>query len=120
MIPLSTTTIEVRRPDRPTTEDPYGEGYDAPGDRDDDVPTVVSGVRAVISPATARGSDSGGQSELVEFVLKADPCDISYLDIVEDEVTGDVYDVEWAHSQPGVAGLAHVTAGLRTTKGRTP
>lgn len=120
-LPLATTTIAVRRPTNPPTEDPYGDGYDDPADRDDAAPTVATGVRAVIAPTLAgsTGGEVGGQSEVVEFRLTADPCDLTYGDTVLDEVTAEEFLVIWSHTQPAVAGLEHVQAKLRTVKGRS-
>lgn len=119
MIPIATTTITVTREARPATEDPLGEGYDEPEDRDDTAATIAGGVRAVIATGSGNGSKAGGESEQVEFRLTCDPCPLSYLDTVTDDTTGDVYEVRWATETPGVAGLGHVAAGLRTTKGRS-
>ena len=119
-LPVSTTTIAVTRPAAPATEDPWGDGYDAPADRDDSSSPIASGVRAVIAPAGARGSSLGGESQSAEFVLKCDPVDLTYLDEVTDEVTGATYAVAWSVTVPAPAGLDHVTAGLNTTKGQTP
>lgn len=120
-LPLATTTITVLRPALPATEDPYGDGYDAEVARDDDIATVETSVRAVISPAGAGlgGSSVGGESEVMEFRLVADPLDLSYLDLVIDETTDEEFEVVWAHLQPGLVGLDHMQAGLRTVKGRS-
>jgi hypothetical protein len=118
-IAIATTRVTVKRPSRPSTEDPYGDGYDEPEDRDDTEATVVANHRATISPAGMTGVSSGGESEVAEFRLTCDPCSMSYLDTVTDETTGQVFDVLWANETPGVAGLGHVAAGLRTIKGRS-
>ena len=49
-LPIASTTITVTREARPATEDPYGDGYDDPGDDDTSTSTPASGVRAVIAP----------------------------------------------------------------------
>lgn len=117
-IVIATTTITVRRARQPATEDPYGEGYDDAGDRDPAVDVVASEVRATIAPASTRGSDSGGSSQVAEFKLACDPCGLSHLDTVVDDHDGTEYAVLWAVDSPGVAGLGHVIAGLQTIKGR--
>jgi hypothetical protein len=120
-IAIATTRITVERPARPATEDPYGEGYDDPADRDDTKALVIDGHRATISPAGAGivGNTSGGESEVMQYRLTCDPCPMSYLDVVTDERTGQEFEVLWAIESPGVAGLGHVAAGLRTIKGRS-
>jgi hypothetical protein len=117
-IPLSTTTITVKRPARPVTEDPYGEGYDAPADRDASEATPVTGVRAVISPNGGTGGSTGGESEVLLFRMVCDPCPLAYSDEVLDDLTGMRYAVEWCTETPGIAGLGHVVAGLKIVKGR--
>lgn len=120
-IAIATTRIDVVRPASPPTEDPYGDGYDEPADRDDSETTVATGVRATISPAGrgTTGSSSGGQMEVVEFKLTADPCDLTHLDVVVDATTAERYEVLWSLTTPGVAGLGHTVAGLRTITGRS-
>lgn len=123
MIPLATTTVTVRRPDASTRSgDPYGADYPQ-GDgtlpnRQGEI--VASSVRAVIAPGGASGTGFGGESEAVTFTLRCDPTDLSYLDTITDESTGQVYEVVWALTTAGVAGLGHTVAGLRTLKGNTP
>lgn len=118
MIPISTTTVRTWRKSPTTEEDPWGSGYDAPAGA---FAILEEGVRAVI--AVGGGSQAGqtvgpGDSESVRFNLLADPCDLQYLDEVEDEITGQRYQVEWAISSPGIDGmLSSVRAGLTTRKG---
>jgi hypothetical protein len=118
-IPLSTTTITVKRPARPVTEDPWGEGYDAPAARDNSESTVATAVRAVVSPNGGTGGSTGGESEVLLFRMTCDPCPLSYGDEVLDDRTGIRYAVEWCTETPGIAGLGHVVAGLKITKGRS-
>ena len=109
MIPVATTTVKVWRKGS-AVEDPWDEPVSAFAVLDD-------GVRAVISVSSGR-TVGPGDSESVEFALLADPCDLQYLDEVEDESTGRRYAVEWAMASPGVAGqLASVRAGLSTREG---
>lgn len=119
-IVIATTTITVTRAARPATEDPWGDGYDEPADRDESTPTIASDVRATIAPGSASGSNSGGEQQVAEFRLTCDPCPLDYRDLVTDDTTGQEYEVLWAVENPGVAGLGHVAAGLRTIKGRAP
>lgn len=106
MIPLSTTTITIQR------ADPADEPYEDESPRT----TVASGVKAHIS--TSRGSEAvvGGDQEVVYFRLTCDPCDLKHTDQVTDDVTGLVYDVEWARLRRGL-GMDHVEAGLRQVEG---
>lgn len=122
-LPLATTTVKIERPAAPDlTADPWGEGYDDPPQAPEGQREVVAeGVRAVIAPSSARGSDSGGQSAVVEFRLTTDPADLTYLDVVTDETTGLVYLVRWAQPVTGAPlALDHVQAGIYQTKGQTP
>ena len=119
-IAVATTRITVERPATPSTEDPYGDGYDEPADRDDTSSNVVTDHRATISPSvTSSGSGAGGESQVGIFRLTCDPCGLSYTDIVVDERTGERFEVLWAIQSPGVAGLGHVAAELRQIKGRS-
>lgn len=119
-IPIATTTIAVTTPALATsgTTSRYDEEYDGtpPGSP---VPRET-GVRAVISVLNraTHSTTIGGEDEVAEFALTCDPTNIDYRDLVTDEATGVVYEVRWAISTPGVAGLSHVQAGLRTVKGR--
>lgn len=121
MIPVATTTVKTWRKDGEVTatEDPWEDGY--PDAIANDFAILDEGVRAVISEpgGTYSGRTVGpGDSELVNFNLLADPCDLQYLDEVEDEVTGQRYAVEWVVHNPGVGGvLASTRAGLSTRKG---
>lgn len=119
---LATTTVTVRRPT--TTEqsaDPWGDGYEtSPGvvqPVEGQGNVVTSGLRASIAPGGASGAGRGGETEIAEFTLMTDPADITYLDRVTDETSLIVYEVVWALTTPGVAGLGHTIAGIRTTKG---
>lgn len=106
MVPLSTTTIRVLRPN------PSNEPYEAKG-----APTVVaSGVRAHISSPSGREIASGGSQEVVQFRLSCDPVDLNHLDQVQDETTDELYEVEWARQRIGV-GLDYTQAGLKQVSG---
>lgn len=117
-IPVATTRIRVRRaPDDGTADTDPWESPASPAPW----PTVAEGVRAVISVGggTYAGRTVGpGDAESVTFTLACDPCGLTYLDVVEDEVSGATYQVEWAIFSPGLSGaLASDTAGLSTRKG---
>lgn len=124
MIPIATTTIRVERPlsvSTPAEEDPYGEGYDdeAGGDTNDWGKSVVvaSGVRATIGQPGGSEINAGGSQSVVTHKVNCDPCDMTYLDVVVDESTGERFDVVWSKSVTGL-GLDHVTATLKMTAGR--
>jgi len=118
-IPVATTTVRTWRKDSEIVEDPWDDGY--PDDVTSDFAILDEGIRAVVSVGggTYAGRSVGpGESEAVSFSLLADPCDLQYLDEVEDEVTGERYAVEWVVHSPGVYGLlASTRAGLSTRKG---
>lgn len=108
MIPTATTTIAVlRSPSSDQYDEPYGGG--GPGDRT----TVASGVRAVIDRPFGREQVAGGEQSQVTLSLVCDPCDIGYRDMVRDERTGVVYQVQWAlHYGPHVEGGIQIVQGV--------
>lgn len=118
MIPVATTRVRVWRKDTELgeTQDPWEDNTTTNA-----FAILDEGIRAVVSVGGGNyaGQTVGpGDSETVNFTLLADPCDLQYLDEVEDEVTGVRYQVEWSIASPGVAGhLASVRAGLSTRKG---
>ena len=122
-IPVATTTVRIWRKDGEVeqTRDPWEDGYSDDPVLDNDFGILDEGIRAVVS--VGGGNYAGrtvgpGDSEFVNYTLLADPCDLQYLDEVEDEITGQRFAVEWAIASPGVAGqLASVRAGLSTRKG---
>ena len=122
-LPLATTKITIWRKDAEVEQgrDPWEDGYSDDPPASNDFAVLSTGIPAVISVgggALAGRSVGPGDSEEVRFSLIADPCDLQYLDEVEDEYTGDRYQVEWAISNPGIGGqLASTRAGLTTRKG---
>lgn len=123
MIPVSTTRIKTWRKNVVVeqTRDPWEDGYPDDPFTENDFAILDEQIRAVISVGggTYAGRSVGpGDSEVVVFSLLADPCDLQYLDEVEDEQTGRRYAVEWVVHNPGVGGiLASTRAGLSTRKG---
>ncbi len=106
MIPLSTTTITVYRPD--TGADDYST---------DDGPQVVgSEIRAHLS--TPRGNDQivGGEKQTVDLRLDCDPFDFKHYDVVKDDTTNKTYRLVWFEQRYGF-GLDHVEGGLQLTTG---
>ena len=120
-IPVATTTVRTWRKDSEVVgdDDPWDDGY--PDEVTNEFAVLDEGILAVISVGggTYAGRTVGpGDSETVNFNLLADPCDLQYLDEVEDEQTGQRYAVEWVVHNPGVGGiLASTRAGLSTRKG---
>lgn len=114
-VPLATTSITLtgRRPQ--AAIDPDAEGYDGPAlplsNLATDVPACISG------PTNIREGDS--EREMWE--LRCDPIPgigINRFDIVTDETTGDVYEVDWvAESKVTMFGLDHIHARLFIHKG---
>lgn len=104
---LTTTTITVRRP---TDGDPYETSVGDP-------PAVAEGVPAHIGSPSGAEARIGGQQEAVSAVLLVDPdVDVARTDIVDDEATGERYDVAWVRRRTGL-GLDHTKAGLTAFKG---
>lgn len=99
MIPVSSTTITVRRS---STEDAY----------DVREPLLVaSGVRAVIDePGTARSEGVVGQASFLTQSFVCDPCDIRPGDTVTDDLTGVVYTA--AGASPGPSLIPHTSGTL--------
>ena len=108
MIPLATTTVTVLRSDQDGTRDAL------------DTLTftaVASGVRAVIGAPSGVEIATGGSSEDVQWRLDCDPTDLRHDDRVEDEQTGETFEVVWTRRRIGF-GLDHTVAGLRTVTDR--
>ena len=119
MIPLATTTVRIWRKDAEVepTRDPWEDGYADDPVLDNDFAILDEKVRAVINVGVGQ-TVGPGDAQSVQFDLVADPCDLQYLDEVEDEYTGDRYQVEWVVSSPGISGqLASTRAGLSARKG---
>lgn len=109
-VPLATTTVTVREVPADPNRDPYDAAPAAV--------TVASGVRAHISTSSGREQVAGGSQEVVTFRLSCDPFDggLSHQATVEDEQTGEVYEVVWSVARFGI-GLDHIQAGLRQVSG---
>lgn len=108
-IPVATTTISVKR-------SADAGGWD-PSQGEPPMTLLNKGVRAVISSESGRNVSTPGETSTVMFRLVCDKTALTYLDTVVDEITGEIYEVDWAHYQPGVAGLDHTQAGLKQVKG---
>jgi len=98
MIPISTTTLTVLR--RPPPDDGYP-------DAEPVYAVVVSGVRANFElyerPTSQPFEEAISRSRFV-----CDPCDVLAFDLVRDDVTGTVWNVEWVQPRPGFGTLAHM------------
>lgn len=110
MIPLATHSIKVEKPTNADTRDPETGAAET-------WETVDTGVRAVITDGG--GAEIGpGATEVVRFILLADPVELDQGYRVTDEATGNTYPVSWAVHTPGIEGLlASVRAGLTTIRG---
>lgn len=110
MIPVATTTVTVKRVPSDPDRDPY--------DPQPDPVVVVSGVRAHIT--TARGSEDRGGSDRshVHFRMSCDQYagGLLHTDTVEDEQSGEVYEVKWAVARTAL-GLDHIQAGMDQISG---
>lgn len=105
MLPLSTTTITVKRP---ADGDPYETASEA---------TVATGVAAHISSPTGADIHRGGQLERVDAVLLAEASlDLVHTDEVVDDGTAKRYRVAWVRLRQGLA-LDHLRAGLTAYDG---
>lgn len=107
MIPLATTTVTVKRPDR--TQDRYRGGTANPV-------TVVAGLRAAITSGSGSTVIVGGKRVAETWVLNTDPADIRNEDLLHDELTGEDYVVNWAVLRPGL-GLDHIEGRVRKVQG---
>lgn len=112
MIPIATTTITVLRLPVP---DPDADPVD-PADVEPEREEAATGVRAHFSSPTGSERLGSGTQELVDFVLDCDPTDITHLDQVRDDLTGEVFNVLWSRTRIGL-GLAHTQAGVRHATG---
>lgn len=105
-IPLTTTTVTIRRPEG--GDDPY---------EADQARLVARARRAHIG--SPRGSEKivGGSKEVVDAVLRLDPqpC-LTHRDRITDDGTGECWEVVWVRQRQGL-GLDHQAAGLRAVKG---
>lgn len=109
MIPISTTTIAVLRIPAAAS---YDEPYSGAGQ-----PTripVITGVRAVIDRVTGTSNIEGGQQNVTLYQLTCDPCDLIYLDLILDELSGRTFRIRWLMHYP-----QHVEAGIRDIDGET-
>jgi len=107
-IPMHTTTISVLRLPPDPARDPH-DPQPEPG-------VIASGVRAHIASPRGRERSGGGEQEVVEFRLSCDPVDLRHTDRVQDDQTGDLYEVTWARPRGGL-GLDHTQAGLKQVSG---
>jgi hypothetical protein len=110
-IPLSTTTITVRRLSDPAREKDSSEIVP------EDYFPLATGVRAHIYPVSGRGAVVGGSQEVIDFRLTCDPTDLQHTDLVDD--ASRTYLVVWSVLRQHPA-LDHVEAGLRTVSGESP
>jgi len=110
VIPINTTLIRVWHVEADPDRDPE--------DAQPEPEITAFNIRAVISSPTGRERNAGGVQEIVEFSLSCDPIELSHLDRVEDQTTGELYEVMWARRRNGF-GLDHTRAGLKQVSGLT-
>lgn len=113
VIPVATHRVRVERNVAASSSDPW---ESAAGQ----VEVVAEHVRAVL--AAGGGAYGGRESDVastVVYTMLADPCELTHLDVVVDEATGERYPVVWVVHSPGLAGLASTRAGLSATEGGT-
>lgn len=112
-IPIHTTTITVLRPN--AADEPYETPAGASV-------AVATGVRAHISTSRGDEATAGGDQEVVFFRMSCDPIPadvgLDHFDQIQDEATGELYEVVWARYRRGL-GLEHHEAGLRQVAGVT-
>jgi hypothetical protein len=120
MISLPTTKITVKRSDQidVSDTDPWERSSE---ETPLDPPFILAtGVRAALNVTpffrSAR-SEAPGDTETVEALLMCDPTELSFHDLVQDETTGQEWDVVWVFHQAGVAGTGHTQAKLRAVTG---
>jgi hypothetical protein len=107
-IPLSTTTITVKRIPRDDTRDGY--------DTQPAAATIASGVRANIGSPSGSENIAAGDRTVVTFRITADPTDLQADDQVTDDTTGATYRCVWARNRIGL-GLDHTTGALEQVVG---
>jgi hypothetical protein len=107
MIPLSTTTIEIRR--LAATEDGY-----VPSSNPSTV--VATAVRAHLSAPMGAETLAGGSKERIDRHLDCDLSDVREGDQIVDLVDSTIYVVAWSQDVRGL-GLDRTEAGLRLVTG---
>jgi len=108
VIPFATSRIRVYRVPADPDRDPLDEAPPAE--------VIAEDVRSNISSPFGRERNLGGVQEVVEFSLSCDPVDLTNLDQVEDQDTGEMFEVVWARQRVGF-GLDHTRAGLKQVTG---
>lgn len=108
MIPLSTTTISVLRV---AEADLYAEPY--AGSDEAARTTVASGIRAVIDRPGGNLQQEGGQQNVADYGLVADPIpELKYLDLIKEDTTGRTFKIVWF-----IDYFDHVEALMRDVEG---
>lgn len=110
-LPLSTTTIAVKRTAAGSDTDPY-----VVSDNTSDT-TVATGIAAHISAPSGFERVAGSGQEAVEFRLACETAAIGNNDRIIDLETNEIYEVIWAENRRGL-GLDHTVAGLRKVTGQ--
>lgn len=100
MIPISTTTITIHRPQA-------GDPYEDNGEPE----LVVTGVRAVIGSPSGSELRVGGHQQQISDALNCDVVDLRHGDLVSDDLSDDEFTVAWVRRRRGF-GLDHLRVGL--------
>lgn len=114
-IPVATTTITVRRRQAQYEADadlPYAEPPELA------YTTVATGVRAVLSlPRMHETAEGSTVANRAIFRFMADPADVEMFDLVEDEKTGQLYEVIWVTARTGLLGDMRLEGNLALPQG---
>lgn len=112
-LPMATTTIDVLRL---ASADMYADPYANPKAVDNRRTVVASGVRAVMSTPSGGEQQAGGEQSTIIRKFDCDVCDITYLDLIKDNTTGIVYEVQWVAEHNGF-GLDHMSGKATKVSG---
>lgn len=101
-IPIASTTISILR--APEQDDGYP-------DTEPVYVTVTTGVSAHLSRPHGNESDLGERT-MLRVRLICNPCDLRHTDLVRDEQTGLVWQVDWVQLRTQGTITDHLVAGL--------
>jgi len=108
MLLISTTRVDVERPDEYGDDDPYEAQTWQP---------VVDNLAASIGSPTGRDQQVGGGKEVVDAVMHTDArVVLAHGDRVTEPASGERWVVTWVQRRRGF-GLDHQRAGLRRVDG---
>lgn len=102
MLPVATTTVTLK--DRTVTDDPWDEAATES--------TAARSVPAHLSSPSGREIQRTGSQQVLDKVLTCEVVDLTHVQQVIDDSTGQPYEVVWVDQRKGL-GLDHTVAGLR-------